>query len=125
MFELTVEIAFSAAHQIRGHPGPCAGLHGHNYRVLVTVAGDRLDDQGLLMDFGELKEICGRVIEPLDHRFLNDLAPFRSTNPTAEAIARLIYQGVAAALASGSHDHVSVARVTVYESERSCATYRE
>lgn len=123
MFELTVETQFSAAHQIKGHPGPCARLHGHNYRAAVTVAGDQLDQQGMLIDFGRLKEICREVTAPLDHTFLNDLPDFANTNPTAEALAHHIFHGVAAHLSSNSR--LRVASVTVYESERSYATYRE
>jgi 6-pyruvoyltetrahydropterin/6-carboxytetrahydropterin synthase len=125
VFELTVEIQFSAAHQIEGHPGPCARLHGHNYTAVITAAGDRLNDQGMLLDFGELKEICREVISPLDHSFLNDLPAFASANPTAEGLARYIYQGVASKLPSTPHSGVRVARVTVYESDHSYATYRE
>ena len=124
MFELTVEVAFSAAHQIKGHPGPCARLHGHNYMAAITVSGDQLNDQGMLLDFGELREICREVIAPLDHTFLNDLPAFAETNPTAEALARHLHREIAPKLAA-SHPKIGVARVTVYESDHSYATYRE
>ncbi len=124
MFDLTVEIQFSAAHQIEGHPGPCARLHGHNYTAVITVAGDQLNDQGMLLDFGELKEICREVTAPLDHTFLNDLPAFADTNPTAEALAHHLHREVASKLAV-SHSKIRVARVTVYESEHCYATYRE
>lgn len=124
MFELRVESTFSAAHRIRGHPGPCARLHGHNYRALITVAGEELNELGMVIDFGELRRICAEVIEPLDHAHLNELPEFASANPTAEALARHIHRGVASRLAQvpGSP---RVAQVTVFESERSSATYRE
>ena len=122
MLELTVEIQFSAAHQIKGHPGPCARLHGHNYRAAITIAGDQLNDQGMLLDFGELKALCREAISPLDHVFLNDLPAFASTNPTAEALARHVYQEVAAKLSTLRPD-LRLARVSVYESESSSATY--
>lgn len=125
MFELTVDISFSAAHKIEGHPGPCARLHGHNYRAVITVAGDRLNHLGMLIDFGELKQTCAEVIAPLDHSFLNELPPFADTNPTAEAIARHLYRGLSAALQAELQADIHVARVTVYESDRSAATYQE
>ena len=125
MFQLTVEIQFSAAHQIEGHSGPCSRLHGHNYNAVITVSGDQLNDQGMLLDFGELKDICREVIAPLDHTFLNDLPAFASSNPTAEALARHIFHGVAPKLASASQSRVHLDRVTVYESDRSYATYQE
>jgi 6-pyruvoyltetrahydropterin/6-carboxytetrahydropterin synthase len=125
VYELTVETTFSAAHRIVGHPGPCARLHGHNYRAVVTVSGDELGEHGMLIDFGRLKEICQEVLAPLDHSFLNELPPFADVNPTAEAIARHIHQMVAEKLAEEKQAGVRVARVTVHESDRSCATYRE
>jgi 6-pyruvoyltetrahydropterin/6-carboxytetrahydropterin synthase len=123
VFELTVEIPFSAAHRISGHPGPCAQLHGHNYKAVVTIAGEGLDELGMLVDFDELRQVCARVIEPLDHAYLNELAAFSKTNPTSEALARHIYQALAVALPARWGDRVTVAQVTVYESERSSATY--
>jgi 6-pyruvoyltetrahydropterin/6-carboxytetrahydropterin synthase len=125
MFELTVEVSFSAAHCIRGHPGRCAQLHGHNYRVVVTVSSERLNEQGLVVDFAELKRICQEVVDPLDHTLLNDLPAFATANPTAEALARHVYQAAAQALAAAALAAVRLARVTVYESERAYATYWE
>jgi len=125
MFELTVEIPFCAAHEIKGHPGPCAQLHGHNYRALITVSGERLNQAGMLVDFGDLKDLSALVVASLDHAYLNALPAFADINPTAEAIARHIYRGVAAELASRSDLPLVLARVTVYESERSFATYQE
>lgn len=125
MFELTVEIPFSAAHRICGHEGPCANLHGHNYRALVTVAGDRLNEIGMLVDFGELKRVCAEVIAPLDHGYLNDIGEFSVTNPTAEKIAQHIYHGVSARMGDPGFGEIRVMQVTVFESERSSATYRE
>ncbi len=124
MFEVTVELTFSAAHQIRGHPGPCARLHGHNYRAAVTITGEALNEHGMLIDFAELKELCREVISPLDHALLNELPPFASTSPTAEALAGHIHGQVAARLSALRYD-LRVARVTVHESESSRATYSE
>src|SRR5574340_1098275 len=125
MYELTLEAPFSAAHCLPEHPGKCARLHGHSYRALVVVQGEELNGQGMLLDFGDLKEICQEVIGPLDHQYLNELPPFAGSAPTAEAIARLIYQGVRAALAARPGVVARMARVTVYESEHSFATYWE
>jgi len=125
LIELTVEIPFSAAHQIEGHPGQCARLHGHNYRAVVTVAGEQLNGMGMLVDFGELKALCSQLVGALDHRYLNELPAFAGGNPTAEAIAQHLHRGVASLLAERGAKHLTVARVTVYESDRSYATYRE
>ncbi len=121
MFELTVEMPFSAAHCLPDHPGRCARLHGHSYRALIMVAGERLNAQGMVVDFGDLKELCGRVIAPLDHTYLNELPAFAEAAPTAEAIAQHIYREMMSQL----QGVVKLARVTVYESETSFATYWE
>ncbi len=123
MYELTVEMQFPAAHCIPEHPGRCARLHGHSYRALITVAGKALNAQGMLMDFGDLKTVCQQVIDPLDHQYLNELPVFTDTVPTAEAIARYLYQQIRIALSE--RVGVQLARVTVYESERSFAIYWE
>ena len=121
MYELTVEREFSAAHQMRGYPGACARLHGHNYRVQLTVAGEELDEHGMLLDFAELKALCDRVIGELDHQNLNELAPFAERNPSSENLARHIYECVAEELGGP----VRVKQVRVYESAGSSVTYRE
>jgi 6-pyruvoyltetrahydropterin/6-carboxytetrahydropterin synthase len=125
MFELTVEAQFPAAHCLPEHPGRCAQLHGHTYRALITVTSDQLNAQGMVMDFADLKELCARVLAPLDHAYLNELPAFAGTAPTAEVIARYIYQSAKAELDPPSEGGAEIARVTVYESETSFATYRE
>ncbi|MBN1458636.1 MAG: 6-carboxytetrahydropterin synthase QueD [Armatimonadetes bacterium] len=124
MYELSVELSFSAAHCLVGHPGRCASLHGHNYRVVVVVGGERVNEQGMLIDFGDLKEMCARVVDPLDHIMLNESDAFAGRNPTAEALAEHIYEQVAPRLSEAERDRVQLMQVTVYESERSYATYR-
>lgn len=124
MFELTVEMPFSAAHRICGHAGACANLHGHNYRALIGVMGEGLNELGMLVDFGELKELCAEIVAPLDHGYLNETPGLADPNPTAEVIARHIYQELARRLKEKGVG-VSVSRVTVFESERSSASYQE
>ncbi|MFB3882411.1 MAG: 6-carboxytetrahydropterin synthase QueD [Armatimonadota bacterium] len=124
MFELSVECQFSAAHCIRGHPGRCSRLHGHNYRVVVSVSAEQLNDQGMVIDFADLKAICQRAIDPLDHTVLNELVPFEAMNPTAEELARHIHGLIAGELSMMGESRVKLTQVTVYESEKSYATYR-
>ena len=121
MYELTVEREFPAAHYLREYDGDCARMHGHNYRVQITVRGEQLDEAGMLIDFGDLKQLCDSVIDELDHRCLNELAPFDEINPTSENLARYLYETIR----DGLPDSVSVQRVTVFESARSSATYCE
>ena len=123
MFEITVESGFSAAHRLRGYEGACEHLHGHNYRVAVTVRGEELDASGMVADFRVLRGALDRVLDRLDHTCLNDdLDDFAEggLNPTAENIAKWVHDALAGEFPQG----VAPARVTVWESEKSAATYQ-
>ncbi len=122
MYELTVELTFSSAHSLRGYEGACENLHGHNWKVEVTVESAGLDNLGMVMDFKRIKNEAKKVIDALDHRFLNEVPPFDTINPTAENIAASIYAGVGAALNGGG---VRVSRVKVWESDTSAASYKD
>ena len=119
MFELTVRTEFAAAHRLRGYDGACENLHGHNYKVDVTLRADALDGLGMMMDFKEVKAALGEIVEGLDHVFLNDTEAFGEVNPTAENIAKHICE----ALAARTPEPVAVKSVTVWESDRCGATY--
>ncbi len=120
MFELKVVTHFAAAHQIAGIAGPCERLHGHNWKIEVIVAGEELGKDGLLLDFKTIKKGTEKVLEELDHQFLNELRPFKTASPSSENIARYIFQTLARDLDT---DSVRVSRVTAWESESACATY--
>ncbi|HUT75092.1 MAG TPA: 6-carboxytetrahydropterin synthase QueD [Armatimonadota bacterium] len=128
IYELTVEAEFSAAHSLERYDGPCADLHGHNYRVVIQLAGEELDHRGMLLDFREIKHICDSFVNELDHKHLNQLPPFAQQNPTSENIARHIFHHVAGAIselpALGDR-RVWPVRATVYESAKSAASYGE
>ncbi|MEW6573022.1 MAG: 6-carboxytetrahydropterin synthase QueD [Bacillota bacterium] len=112
MFELTVETSFAAAHCLEGYPSPCSRLHGHNWTVAVTVAGEQLNDAGMLVDFKVLKEAVRDVVGELDHRYLNELPFFKKgTGPTAENIARYVFSAVAERFSAGDRVHVKEVRV--------------
>ena len=121
MFEVAVEQTFAAGHALRNYHGKCENVHGHNYRVLVTLEGAELDSIGLLVDFVEVKALIHRVVDRLDHQFLNDLAPFDIINPSAENMARYFYDEIAAGLAKGP---VRIAAVKIWETDTASATYR-
>ena len=91
MFQVSVEETFSAGHALRGYKGKCENPHGHNYRVRVNVEGEQLDSIGLLFDFTHLKRILRSLIGGVDHKFLNDQAPFDAINPSAENMAKFFY----------------------------------
>src|SRR2546422_3946752 len=92
MFQVSVTETFSSGHALRGYKGKCENVHGHNYRIQVIVAGEKLDSTGLLMDFVDLRGAIKGVAERLDHRFLNDLAPFDTLNPSAENLAQYFFE---------------------------------
>jgi 6-pyruvoyltetrahydropterin/6-carboxytetrahydropterin synthase len=123
MFEVSVDETFAAAHNLRNYHGKCEDLHGHNYKVRVVLAGEELDDTGLLYDFVHLKRVIQDVIGSLDHKYLNELPPFDKLNPSAENIAKYIYDRSASQLLK-TPNAAGIASVTVWETETSAATYR-
>jgi 6-pyruvoyltetrahydropterin/6-carboxytetrahydropterin synthase len=122
MFEISVEDTFAAGHSLRNYHGKCEKLHGHNYRVQVTIEGEKLNEAGLLMDFVEIKRTLHATVERLDHEFLNDLPPFDVLNPSAENMAKYFCDEVSKALPPGRD--VRVACVRLWETDTSLATYR-
>ncbi|BDC49098.1 6-carboxy-5,6,7,8-tetrahydropterin synthase [Bryobacterales bacterium F-183] len=125
MFEVSVEAGFAAAHQLRNYRGKCENLHGHNYKVQVTVEGEDLNSIGLLADFTELKGALREITEFLDHKFLNEIEPFTEINPSAENVAKYIADRLQAQLDSGTSEvPVFIAAVKVWETDTSTATYR-
>lgn len=126
MFEVTVEETFAAGHSLRGYHGQCEHLHGHNYRVRVTLEGERLDSAGLLVDFSEIKRLMRSLIERWDHRFLNEVPPFDVVNPTAENMARYFYEEMVRGLEAGAREvPVRLAEVKIWETDTATAAYHE
>ncbi len=121
MFEVSVEQSFAAGHALRNYRGKCENVHGHNYRVRITMAGPKLDDAGLLVDFLEVKNLMGGVVDYLDHQFINDLAPFDTLNPSAENIAKYFYDRVTAGLKPAD---VKISEVKIWETDTCSAVYR-
>jgi 6-pyruvoyltetrahydropterin/6-carboxytetrahydropterin synthase len=125
MYEVTVEAGFSSGHYLRNYVGKCENPHGHNYRVLVTLAGAELDDSGLLLDFKLLKNVLRPTIDYLDHNMINDLEPFTTLNPSAENLARYFFDRTATQLHEMTAGRVRVKDCTVYETDTSYARYYE
>jgi 6-pyruvoyltetrahydropterin/6-carboxytetrahydropterin synthase len=125
MFEVSVEETFAAGHALRNYRGKCENVHGHNYRVRVTIGGADLDSAGLLVDFVEIKRVLRAIIEKLDHQFLNDIEPFDKLNPTAENMARYFHEEITEHLDSGARENpVRVSEVKIWETDTATATYR-
>ncbi len=121
MYELRVATHFAAAHQLQMVAQKCENLHGHNWKVDVCVRGEKLDAGGVLVDFGVIKRHVADIMEELDHKFLNQLEPFRENcPPSSENIARYVARRLQTAL-EGLAVHVS--SVSAWESDNACATY--
>jgi 6-pyruvoyltetrahydropterin/6-carboxytetrahydropterin synthase len=122
VFEVMIERNFSSAHQLRGYKGKCENLHGHNYKIEIYARGRELDNIGLLVDFGELKDAADEVVAYLDHRNINELPPFdEALNPSAENLARYILERVSSRFGD---ERVRVYKVRCYETPTSVATYQ-
>ena len=120
MFELTIRDEFAAGHYLRHYPGACERPHGHNWKVEVCVRGEKLNEIGILMDFKDLKRHLKEILDTLDHQDLNQHPAFQEKNPSSENIARYIFDHLKEKLAPYP---VELVRVTVCETERSCASY--
>lgn len=120
------EFTFDAAHHLHCYEGKCKNLHGHTYKVVFGLSGF-LDKRGLVIDFGEIKEIWKKEIEVyLDHRYLNETLP--PMNTTAENIVVWIYEKMSETLAheerKNVYDGARVEFVRLYETPTSYAEVR-
>lgn len=122
MYHLTIETHFAAAHNLVNYQGDCENLHGHNWKVEVTVSARELDKAGLGVDFKILKKETNQVLDLLDHKYVNEVPPFDEISPSSENIAKFLYDKIGAALNDGN---VKVYKVNVWESDHACASYFE
>ena len=120
MYVLTVRDHFDAAHSLRGYDGECQRLHGHTWDVEVTVEGTELDSIGIVYDFKTLKDDLRSVLDAYDHQHVNEVPPFDTMNATAENLARVVYERLAATVGSA----VKVTEIAVWESPIARLIYR-
>ena len=131
MYRVTREIHFCYGHRLLQYDGKCKNLHGHNGKAVITLEADKLDNLGMVVDFGRLKDTVGKWIDQnLDHRMIlhrdDPVLPYLlsqgepihvvDTNPTAENIAKLIYD-------HARSEGFPVTEVTRWETESCFATY--
>lgn len=116
MYSIKIDSSFSSAHNLRGYKGKCEDLHGHNWKVEIVVSKDKLDKIGMVLDFKYLKARLNKVLDKLDHKYLNNVAYFKKVNPTSENISKYIFDIL-------KPDIAGFESVTVWESDRSSATY--
>lgn len=121
-YQLKVVTEFASAHTLKGYPGACSRMHGHNWKVELEAIATSLDEVGMGVDFKKMKNAANEVGDELDHRYLNDLEPFTEINPTAENIAAYMYREISKRLNSAS---ITVSAVTLWETDRACVRYSE
>lgn len=118
------EFTFDSAHHLHDYEGKCKNLHGHTYKVIFGLSGF-VDERGLMIDFGDIKEIWKTEIEIyLDHKYLNETLP--PMNTTAENMVVWIYEEMAEALEErqDQYDGARVEFVRLYETPTSFAEAR-
>jgi 6-pyruvoyltetrahydropterin/6-carboxytetrahydropterin synthase len=120
MYEVTIRKSFSAAHILKEIGGKCEDLHGHNFIVEVTVKGESLTEEDLLIDFRDLKKWTNEILDQLDHKYLNETEIFKGMNPSSERIARYIHDRLADKVKTKG---LNIAHVTVWESENARVVY--
>jgi 6-pyruvoyltetrahydropterin/6-carboxytetrahydropterin synthase len=121
MFTIQVEKTIACAHQLVGYNGPCENLHGHNYRVLAIFKGDQLDECGMLADFAVVKKSFTAILDRLDHAYLNELPEFAGISPSAENIARVVFDE----LDRTKFDLAALDEIQVWETPTAMASYRK
>lgn len=122
MYRLTVKTGFAAAHNLINYQGDCENLHGHNWKVEVTVTAEELDKAGLAIDFKVLKRETNTLLDELDHKYVNQHPYFKDLSPSSENISRYLFQELSRRL---NNDTIKVERIGVWESDNACAEYYE
>jgi 6-pyruvoyltetrahydropterin/6-carboxytetrahydropterin synthase len=122
MFRLKISTSFASAHNLINYQGECENLHGHNWKVEVSVTAKALDKAGLGIDFKILKAETNKLLKTLDHKYLNELPPFSELSPSSENIAKYLFHELGKSL---DNENVKVEMVTVWESDFAGASYFE
>jgi 6-pyruvoyltetrahydropterin/6-carboxytetrahydropterin synthase len=119
-FIIQIQGNFSSAHRLLDYHGNCENLHGHNWKVVVKIKASELDKSGMLIDFSIAEKILYSTLRHFDHKYLNEVPPFDNLNPTAENIAKHIFDILSDEF---NQNTILVAEVAVWEDDTSCAIY--
>ncbi|MBT3281381.1 MAG: 6-carboxytetrahydropterin synthase [Cryomorphaceae bacterium] len=137
MYTIEREFSIAIAHSLSNHEGRCRNFHGHNIDILVEVKSEELNDNNMVMDFSDLKDLCNKYIDPLDHSMLlnetetemikllqkqNKRFHIFNNDPTAEHLCKYLFESIERDL-EFNYPEIEVDRVTIYENEKSNATY--
>ncbi|MBI4844921.1 MAG: 6-carboxytetrahydropterin synthase QueD [Candidatus Omnitrophica bacterium] len=122
MYEISVVMDFSAAHNLRNYKGKCEKLHGHNWHVEAAFVSQKLGKSGMVVDFNLVKKMLKKELEYFDHSYINDTKFFKKVNPTSENIARFLFERLSLKTKKKTY---KLMRVSVWETSGSRATYYE
>lgn len=111
MFTISVQTNFWASHQLVLHDGSKEPVHYHNWLVTAEVGSEKLNDMDVVMDFHELKQMVDNIAAEFDNKVLNETACFRQNNPSAENVAKYIYDKLKIELPEG----IEIRNVNVVE----------
>lgn len=122
IYSIFAETTISSAHRLINYKGECSNLHGHNWKIIAEVHSQKLNKIGMVIDFKKLKEIIKEIGKKLDHKNINEIAPFDKINPTAENIAAWFYKNLSDKI---NNNDIKLTSITVYETEKSKVRYFE
>jgi len=138
MYYIKREFEISAGHRLKQHEGKCKNFHGHNYKVVVTLKNETLNEENMVLDFGDLKNIVKNVLEPFDHAMIitpedeekfqdfKTIIMYYNVQPTAEIMAKYFFHRIILQLQLARFDTLaSVHSVEVWETSKSAAIYKE
>jgi 6-pyruvoyltetrahydropterin/6-carboxytetrahydropterin synthase len=111
---------FSAAHVLRDYTAGCEKLHGHNYKVIIEVVANKLDNLGMVMDYLDIENIAKKYINLVDHQYLNNITPFDKINPTAENVAKWLFDNMATDI---NNERTQLKSITIWETDHNCVSY--
>ena len=121
MFTISVETSFWASHQLRLTEGSKEPVHHHNWLVSADISSEKLNTMGLVMDFQKLKAMVDNIVAEFDNTSLNEISYFQQNNPSAENVARYIYEKLRAKLPEG----VKLQNIRVVEEPGCTANFSE
>ncbi|RLC48699.1 MAG: 6-carboxytetrahydropterin synthase QueD [Candidatus Cloacimonadota bacterium] len=122
MYKINVWGHFSGAHKLNDYQGNCANLHGHNWKVRLTVSCKKLNNIGMAIDFKDANSILNNILKKFDHTYLNENLLFNKINPTSENICKVIFDELSKAI---NNDNNKVYEIEVWESDKYSVCYNE
>ncbi len=118
-FQICIYETFSGAHNLREYQGKCEKLHGHNWKVEVSVTGS-LNRLGMVIDFTVLRDSLKSILSKIDHTYLNEIPYFKKNNPTSENITKYIAQELKK---DKDLKKIKIISIKVWEKDTAAATY--